>query len=102
MAGPRKSSDCDETTAALEGAGRLVSRIQQHLADDLPPGSGVSQEVLLGEIIEAVETAPEIDRMRRALGEDPRQFGMPRGRPEVNQGRRPPVGGHGDHDATEA
>ena len=74
--------DCDEATAALEGAERLVSRIQQHVADHLPPDSGVSAEAALGEIIEEVETAPEIDPMRRALGEDPGRFGVrkPRGR----------------------
>lgn len=77
MAERRNIRDCDETTAALEGADRLVSRIQQHIADDLPPGSGVSSAELLGEIIEEVETSPEIDDMRRALGEDPKRFGSP-------------------------
>jgi hypothetical protein len=82
MAEGRNIKDCDETTAALEGADRLVSRIQQHVADDLPPDSGVSSAELLGEIIEEVETSPEIDQMRRALGEDPNRFGS------ANQRRR--------------
>jgi hypothetical protein len=70
--------DCDEATAALEGADRLVSRIQQHVADHLPPDSGIAAVEALGEIIEEVETAPEIDAMRRALGEDPARFGTAR------------------------
>ena len=72
--------DCDAATAALEGADRLVSRIQQHVADHLPPDSGIPAEEALGEIIEEVETAPEIEPMRRALGEDPERFGIRRPR----------------------
>ena len=67
--------NCDEKVEALDAADRLITRLQDTVAEQLPPDSGLDAEDAYGEIIAELETAPEVDQVREALGRDPDRFG---------------------------
>jgi len=64
--------NCDEMTEATLAANRLVDRLQDKTAKAIQPDAG-SEE--LGDVIEELETAPELKVIRRAGDEDPNKFG---------------------------
>lgn len=72
--------NCDEKVEALDAADRLITRLQDKVAEQLPPDSGVDADEVYGDMIAELETAPEIDEVRRAMGRDPDRFGAPRDR----------------------
>lgn len=67
----------EELRAALEAADALISRIQELVADQLSKKAGLDEKEAFYRIVETLETAPEITRVRMALGQDPHRFGDP-------------------------
>ncbi|MDE2488100.1 MAG: hypothetical protein KGO51_11965 [Alphaproteobacteria bacterium] len=62
---------------AAEAANRLIDRIQEIIADHLSRGDGVDETGAFYEIVETLETAREVTRLRLALDDDPARFGEP-------------------------
>jgi hypothetical protein len=71
--------NCDEKVEALDAADRLISRLQDKVAEQLPPDSNIDPEDAYAEIIGELETAPEIEEVRDALGRNPDRFGSAEG-----------------------
>ena len=67
----------EEVRAALEAADRLISRLEELVADHLSKKDGLDEKEAFYQLVEALETAPEITRVRMALGDDPHRFGDP-------------------------
>jgi hypothetical protein len=63
--------NCDEMTEATLAANRLIDRLQDKTAKAIKPDAGEE----LGDVIEELETAPEIRTVRRAADDDPRRYG---------------------------
>jgi len=62
--------------AALEAADRLISRLQEGIADQLSKGDdALDERRAFYEIVEMLETSAEITQVRMALGRDPHRFG---------------------------
>ena len=70
-----KRVDCQDQTEAVEAADALITRLQDVVAQQMPPDSNVAPEDAYHEIVEALETAPEIEAVREAAGRDPQRFG---------------------------
>ena len=70
-------SNCNDTVEALDAADRLISRLQDRVAEQLPPDSNIGPEDAFHEIVGELEAAEEIDEVRSALGRDPNRFGSP-------------------------
>ena len=62
---------------ALQAADALISRIEELVADALTQKGGLDEEEAFYRIVRALETAPEIAKVRMALGQDPHRFGEP-------------------------
>jgi hypothetical protein len=62
---------------ALEAADRLINRLQEIVADQLSRGEAIDEKEGFYEIVETLETAREVTRLRMALGDDPHRFGEP-------------------------
>ncbi|HYG27396.1 MAG TPA: hypothetical protein VD906_10855 [Caulobacteraceae bacterium] len=77
MAGSAQgSNNCDESQAAAEAADRFVDRLQERTIEPLKPDGKVDEEEVFYEIVEELETAPEVDQIRRAAGSDPKHYGQ--------------------------
>lgn len=63
--------------AAAEAANRLISRVQEIVADQLQPGRPADEKAAFYAIAELLETAPELTTLRLALDDDPSRFGEP-------------------------
>ena len=66
-----------ELKAAAEAADRLISRIEEIVADHLSRRGKADEEAAFYEIVETLETSREIATLRMALGQDPVRFGEP-------------------------
>jgi hypothetical protein len=63
---------------ALEAADALISRIEDLIADHLAKkGDDLDEKEAFYQVVEALEIAPEIAKIRMALGQDPHRFGEP-------------------------
>ena len=62
---------------ALVAADALISRIEELVADRLSQTGELDEQEAFYRIVEMLETAPEIARVRMALGQDPHRFGEP-------------------------
>lgn len=66
----------DETTDALVAADRLIDRLKDDAFKGLKPEA--DQDEAFGEIVEELETAPEIDQVHEVIGKqkaEPTQVG---------------------------
>jgi hypothetical protein len=73
-----KGHDTPEATReALVAADALISRIEELVADQLAAGERLDEKEAFYRIVELLETAPEIAKVRLALGQDPARFGEP-------------------------
>ena len=61
--------------AALEAADALISRIEELVADHLSKKDALDEAKAFYDVVEALETAPEIATVRMALGRNPERFG---------------------------
>ena len=61
---------------ALEAADALISRIEDRIADHLAKkGDALDEKEAFYEIVQMLETAPEIAVVRMALGQEPERWG---------------------------
>ena len=72
-----QSPDPAQMQAAAEAAGQLINRLQEIVADHLSRGDALDEKEAFYEIVETLETAREVTRLRMALGDDPARFGDP-------------------------
>jgi len=63
--------------AALKAADALINRLQELVADHLSKKVDLDEKEAFYQLVEALETAPEIAVVRMALGDDPHRFGDP-------------------------
>lgn len=63
--------------AALEAADALISRLQDRAADYLSRKGEIDEAHAFYDLVEMLETAPEITTVRVALDRDPIRFGDP-------------------------
>lgn len=64
-------TECEET---VEAAGRLVERMQDKAMAALLPDNPNPEQAYV-EVLEELETAPEVTVIREATGRDPKGFG---------------------------
>jgi len=62
---------------ALVAANALLNRLEDLVADHLAKQGGLDEKEAFYQLVEALETAPEIAKVRLALGDDPHRFGVP-------------------------
>ena len=62
---------------ALVAANALISRLEELIADHLSKKQDLDEKEAFYQIVLALETAPEIAKLRLALGDDPHRFGEP-------------------------
>jgi hypothetical protein len=62
---------------AAEAANQLVNKLQEIIADHLSRGDDLDEKEAFYEIVETLETAREVTRLRMALRDDPARFGDP-------------------------
>jgi hypothetical protein len=62
--------------AALDAANRLINRLQELVADHLAK-TAIDEREAFYQLVQALETAPEITAIRMALDDDPARFGEP-------------------------
>lgn len=67
----------DDVREAAEAAERLISRLQEIAADHLAKTKDFDGAEAFYQLVQALETAPEITALRVALGRDPYRFGEP-------------------------
>ena len=67
----------DALREAVAAADALISRIEELVADQLAKKDGLDETEAFYRIVEMLETAPEIAKVRMALGQDPSRFGEP-------------------------
>lgn len=78
MAGTKTQADgASELRMAAEAANRLINRLQEIVADHLAKGEALDEKEAFYEIVETLETAREVARLRMALDDDPARFGDP-------------------------
>lgn len=65
----------EDIRAAAEAAERLISRLQEIAADHLGKTNDFDGAEAFYQLVQALETAPEITTLRTALGRDPYRFG---------------------------
>lgn len=63
--------------AALIAADALINRLQELVADHLSKKADIDEKEAFYQLVEALETAPEIAVVRMALDDDPHRFGDP-------------------------
>jgi hypothetical protein len=73
----RRHGDPAELRAALQAADALISRIEDLIADHLGKKQALDEKEAFYQLVEALETAPEVAKVRLALGDDPHRFGEP-------------------------
>lgn len=61
--------------AALEAADALISRLQETVGARLSEGDALDEEAAFYELVQMLEIAPEITKVRVALERDPYRFG---------------------------
>jgi len=66
-----------QTLDALRAANRLIMRLEELIADRLASQQAFDEAAAFYDIVEMLETAPEIAKVRLALGDDPHRFGEP-------------------------
>ena len=66
-----------EPLGALRAANALIMRLEELVADRLARKGELDEAEAFYDIVEILETAPEITRLRLALGDDPHRFGEP-------------------------
>jgi hypothetical protein len=69
------TDETQDLRAALQAAEALISRIQEATADHLSKKGALDETRAFYDVVEILETAPEIDTVRTALGLDPTRFG---------------------------
>jgi hypothetical protein len=81
---PRRMTDAtpapdtpEALRAALKAADALINRLQELVADRLSRTGDIDEKEAFYQLVEALETAPEIVVVRMALGDDPHRFGDP-------------------------
>lgn len=62
---------------AAEAANQLIDKLQEIIADHLSRGDDIDEKEAFYEIVETLETAREVTRLRMALKDDPARFGDP-------------------------
>ena len=67
----------EKVQEALEATDALISRIEDLIADHLSKKDALDEKEAFYQVVEALETAPEIAKVRMALGQDPHRFGEP-------------------------
>lgn len=67
----------EELLEALRAADALISRLEELVADQLSRKGELDEAETFYRLVEALETAPEVAKVRMALGEDPHRFGEP-------------------------
>jgi hypothetical protein len=75
LAGRSRMTEDTELHEALQAAERLISRIQEVAADHLSRKDGLDERRAFYDVVEILETAPEINQVRTVLGQDPTRFG---------------------------
>ena len=60
---------------ALKAANALICRLEDLIADHLSKKDDLDEAEAFYQVVEALETAPEIATVRLALGDDPQRFG---------------------------
>lgn len=70
-----KAGMSDELLNALDAADRLISRLEELVADHLSKKDALDETRAFYDVVEALETAPEVAKVRMALGRDPERFG---------------------------
>ncbi|MFC3068120.1 hypothetical protein [Phenylobacterium soli] len=63
--------------AAAEAANRLISRIEEIVADHLQPGRDADEARGFYEIVKVLEDSHDVAVLREALGDSPTRFGEP-------------------------
>lgn len=63
--------------AALTAADALINRLEELIADHLSKKGAIDEREAFYQLVEALETAPEVAKVRLALGDDPHRFGDP-------------------------
>jgi hypothetical protein len=66
-----------DATEALRAANQLIMRLEELIADHLARKDAFDEAAAFYELVEVLETAPEIAKVRMALGDDPHRFGEP-------------------------
>lgn len=78
MTDPIPAHDTPEALrAALRAADALINRLQELVADHLSKKDELDEKEAFYQLVEALETAPEVTAVRLALGDDPHRFGDP-------------------------
>jgi hypothetical protein len=67
----------NDPAEALRAANQLIMRLEELIADHLARKDAFDEGAAFYELVEALETAPEIAKVRMALGDDPHRFGEP-------------------------
>jgi hypothetical protein len=67
----------EEIRAAAETANAFIGRLQDLVADHLSRKDELDEREAFYQVVELLETAPEITRLRVALDDDPQRFGDP-------------------------
>jgi hypothetical protein len=67
----------EELRQALVAANTLIGRLEDLIADHLARRDDLDEKEAFYQLVEALETAPEISRLRLALDDDPHRFGAP-------------------------
>jgi predicted house-cleaning noncanonical NTP pyrophosphatase (MazG superfamily) len=73
----RPSDKTAELRMAAEAANQLINRLQEIVAEHLSHGEHLDETAAFYEIVETLETAREVARLRLALNDDPARFGDP-------------------------
>jgi len=64
-----------ELREALEAADALISRIEDRIGDYLSRKGEFDEKEAFYELVELLETSPEITTVRMAIGQDPSRWG---------------------------
>jgi hypothetical protein len=67
----------EPTHDALVAADKLINRLQEAVADHLSKKGEIDEKEAFYQLVELLETAPEITAVRMALGDNPSRFGDP-------------------------
>ncbi|MCR5877938.1 hypothetical protein [Phenylobacterium sp. J367] len=67
----------EELRRATEAADALISRLQEAIADRLARTGEIDEAEGFYELVQLLETSPEITTVRMALGRDPHRVGEP-------------------------
>jgi hypothetical protein len=66
-----------DQSEALQAANALISRLEELVADQLSKKDALDEKEAFYQLVEALETAPEVAQVRLALNDDPHRFGEP-------------------------